>query len=363
MKIGIDASRAFALKKTGTETYSHELIKSLAMMDTSGHQIFLYVMEKSAVNFSLPDNFFAREIKTKKFWTQRGLSLEMMKNPVDLLFVPSYSVPIIHPSKTIVTIHGLEYKHCAECYYLKSRILLELNTLISANLSCKIIAPSENTKKDLVKFYKVNPDKVKVIYHGTESIQYPVLSIKHPDKESFSVLFIGRLEKRKNLVNLIKAFELFKNNSKFKIPNSKLILAGEKGFGFEEIKKTIDESPHKNDIILKGYVSEEEKERLYGSADLFVFPSLYEGFGLPVLEAMSYGVPVVCSNNSSLPEVAGKAALLVDPYNIKEIAMAMNKVFSDADLREEMVKKGFENVKRFSWEKCARETIDVLLNC
>ncbi len=186
----------------------------------------------------------------------------------------------------------------------------------------------------------------------------------------FNILFIGRLEKRKNILNLIEAFGIFKESRKLQatcLPDRqashRLILAGKAGFGFDKIKRRAERSEYGKDIILKGYVSKREKEELYQNADVFVTPSLYEGFGLPILEAMSYGVPVICSDNSSLPEVAGSAGLLVDPNNTQEIAEAINRVLNNVDLREEMVKRGFENAKKFSWEKCARETMEVLMNC
>ncbi len=371
MKIGIDASRAFGEKRTGTEEYSYQLIKNFAMMDLSRHQVFLYARGNHLIDFDLPDNFQLKIIYTNRFWTQIGLASEMMMNKPDILFVPSYAVPQIHPAKTVVTIHGLEYRFCPECYSLKERLILELNTRFSIKLASKIITPSENTKKDLIKFYKVDSDKIKVIYHGAESQKYIKSKIYKVREDEFNILFIGRLEKRKNIINLIKAFEIFKNN--FRNPpnplfqkgnsNVELILAGKAGFGFAEIKKAIEVSPYKKEIILKNYISEKEKNELYKKAKLFILPSFYEGFGLPILEAMSYGVPVVCSNISSLPEVAGDAAILIDPNNIEEIAEAMDKVFNDDNLREEMIEKGFENVKKFNWEKCARETINKLLNC
>ena len=366
MNIGIDASRAFEKERTGIEEYSYQLIKNLTMMDLKSHQIFLYTRKNPVINFNLPDNFKLKIIPLSKFWTQIGLASEMLKNKPDVLFVPSYAIPQIHPSKTVVTIHGLEYKYFPECYSLKERLFLELNTLFSVKWSSKIIVPSENTKKDLVKFYGVDEGKIKVVYHGVDSSKYQVASIKRQDKKSFDILFVGRLEKRKNLVNLIKAFDMFNNQSRRRYSGmspSRLIIAGKTGFGFKEIKKTIQESSFSKDIILKNYISEEEKDELYKKADLFILPSLYEGFGLPVLEAMNYGVPVICSNASSLPEVAGDAALLIDPNNTQEIAEAMNKVFNDDDLRNKMIEKGFENVKRFNWKKCAKETADVLLDC
>jgi len=364
MNIGIDASRAFTKERTGIEEYSYQLIRNLAMMDLKSHQIFLYARKNSIIDFNLPSNFKLKIIPINKFWTQIGLASEMMKNKPDVLFVPSYAVPQIHPAKTVVTIHGLEYKYFPECYFLKERLILEFNTKLSLKLASKIIVPSENTKKDLIKFYGVDVDKIKVVYHGAGITNYE-LRITNYENNNFNILFIGRLEKRKNVVNLIRAFELFKNQLRRRhsgMSPSQLILVGKAGFGFQKIKKAIEESLFKKDIILKSYVSELEKEELYKKADLFILPSFYEGFGLPVLEAMSYGVPVICSNNSSLPEVVGDAALLVDPNNIQEISGAINKVFSDDDLRNKMIKRGFENVKKFSWEKCAKETMNVLLN-
>ena len=362
MKIGIDASRALIEKRTGTEEYSYRFIKDLTLLDTSSHQIFLYVRNCEKTKLKFPENFFIKKIKKNKLWTQIGLSKEMKKNPVDVLFIPAYSVPFIHSKNTVVTIHGLEYKYCPESYSLKERIILEFNTLISVKWSKKIIAPSESTKRDLIKFYRVSPEKIKVIYHGTD-VMNQESRIKNHGKRSFNILFIGRLEKRKNLVNLIKAFELFKKRYTLHVTRYTLTIVGKEGFGSEEIKLAIQQSSCKNDIIIKGYVSEAEKEELYQNAGLFVLISFYEGFGLPILEAMSHGVPVICSNVSSLPEIAGKAGLLVDPNDIEEIAESFERIICKEDLKDDMIKKGFENVKRFSWEKCAKETIDILLNC
>ncbi len=390
MLLGIDASRAFEQKRTGTGEYSYQIIKHLAKMNIDC-QVVLYVKKKDLANidFVLPDNpvcsygtsFKVKIISFPRFWTQIGLASEMLINKPDVLFIPSYTVPQIHPSKTVATVHGLEYRCCPECYSLKERFILELNTQFSVKWASKIIVPSENTKKDLIKFYKTKPDKIKVIAHG---IGIPLLGgargwvrrtlkstpnfssrkdgAQQEGNNNFNILFIGRLEKRKNLMNLIKAFNLFKKTYNLQPTTYNLILAGKKGFGFDEIKKAIEVSPYKKDIVLKDYISEEEKSELYKNADLFILPSFYEGFGLPVLEAMSYGVPVICSAVSSLPEVVGNAALLVDPNDPKAIAEAMNKVFSDNDLRERMIEKGFKNVKRFSWEKCAKETMDIILS-
>jgi len=365
MNIGIDASRAFIKERTGTEEYSYQLIKHLAMMDLKNHQIFLYVRKNAIINVDLSDNFKLKFISPNKLWTQIGLASEMIKNKPAVLFIPAYAIPQIHPAKTIVTIHGLEYRYFPECYSLKERLLLEFNTKFSIKSASKIIVPSESTKKDLIKFYGTEENKIKVIHHGISSIKYQILNSKQ-NKKDFDILFIGRLEKRKNVTSLIKAFDIFKKNIQYSIPstqdNIQLTLVGKAGFEFQEIKKVIQKSLYKDNIILRNYISESERNKLYQNADLFILPSFYEGFGLPVLEAMSYDIPVICSNNSSLPEIAGDAALLINPNDIEKIAEAMKKVFSDNSLRNKMIEKGFKNVERFSWEKCAKETMGVLLN-
>jgi len=172
------------------------------------------------------------------------------------------------------------------------------------------------------------------------------------------------MEKRKNVARMVRAFGMFMQKMEESSPgcgeNVRLILAGKVGYGHKEIQKEITKSAYGKNIIEKGYVSEKEKEKLYADADVFLFPSLAEGFGLPVLEAMSYGVSVVTSRETALAEIAGDAALLVDPTREEDIAYALWKLFVSLEEGENLVRKGYENLHRFSWEKCARETLDVL---
>ena len=229
----------------------------------------------------------------------------------------------------------------------------------------RIIAVSKNTKKDLTRLYKVPEGKMSVIYEGisNDNFKFEILNLKSNLNDKILnykfLLFVGRLEERKNICGTINAFEILKE--KYNI-NHKLILAGKFGYGAESIKLKIKNSKYKDDIILPGYVFDEEKFGLLKKADVFLFPTFYEGFGLPILEAQSVGTPVVTSNISSMPEVVGDSAVLVDPKKPEEIAEAAYKLISNESYKNDIIEKGLENVKRFSWEKCAREVSNLLRN-
>jgi len=375
MLIGIDASRAFVKTKTGIEEYAYRVIKHLR--DCIGDQpVILYldprVNEKKFIDFELPENWKVKFLRTPIFWTQARLSLEMLFRPVDVLFVPAHTVPLIHPRNTIVTIHGLEYEFCPKAYSLFERLYMRWSIRKSCRWAKRVIAVSENTKQDLMRLYRVPEGKIEVIYEGISSeisnFQFPISNkIPNPKYQNSKyeilntkyLLFIGRLEERKNIVGIIKAFEILKE--KYKIPH-KLVLAGKFGFGAESIKNKIENSQYREDIILPGYVSDEEKFELLKNAEVFLFPTFYEGFGLPILEAQSVGTPVVTSNISSMPEVTGGSAILVDPKDTNAIAEAVQKLISDESHKNDIIEKGLENVKRFSWEKCAREVSDIIKN-
>jgi glycosyltransferase involved in cell wall biosynthesis len=374
MKIGIDASRAFIKNRTGIEEYSFQVIKNLAyrqagLMDKfDNHQVVLYIRRNQEVGFELPVNWRIKKINCFRLWTQVGLSLEMLFHPVDTLFIPAHTVPIIHPKNTVVVIHGLEYEFCPKAYSFWERIYMRCVIKNSCKWAKKIIAVSENTKKDLMKIYEVAEEKIKVIYEGsnlaTHNPQPATQSIEKGYRLQVAgcrpyLLFIGRLEERKNICGIIEAFEILKE--KYQIPH-KLILAGGNGYGYKNSKFKIQNSKFRNDIISKGFVSEEEKFDLLKNADIFLFPSFYEGFGLPILEAQAAGVPVVASIEASIPEIAGESAILIDPKKPEQIVEATYKLISDENLRNDIIKKGLENVKRFSWEKCAGEIAKLLVN-
>lgn len=366
MKIGIDASRAFMRQRTGIEEYAYRTIVGFKNR-LKEHEVFLYVKKRDfeSANFSLPKNWTVKPIPYNYFWTQIGLSWEMLINPVDVLFIPAHTVPFVHPKRTIVTIHGLEYEHCPESYSGYSRMFHRFFIKRSCEWANTVVAVSKNTKKDLEKMYGIAGEKIKVIYNGVdERLKKHASSGEKKTPRNFCsefgcfVLFIGRLEKRKNIQGIVQAFEILKEKFGYR---GKLLLAGKPGYGIESIEKQINESKFVNDIIELGFVSDKERGRLLREADVFLFPSLCEGFGIPILEAQSVGTPVVASRMGPLDEVAGNADILVDPQKPQEIAKLANKLIRNGKFCDEVSQKGLKNVLRFSWDKCANELARVIL--
>lgn len=362
MIIGINASAALKENPTGVEEYVFQMIKHLAMIPGSrAHRFVLYLdpklkSERLKDLQMLPDNFQLKFLSFPYLWTQIRLAWEMRVAKIDVLLIPVHILPFIHPARSIVVLHGLEYEYFPELYPFWHRMYLKWSTKYALSRSSSIIVVSENTKKDLVKIYGANHNKIKVVHHG----------IKKPDVLSYEfhnysgyILYIGRVELKKNILGMIEAYNILRQKNTA-IAN-KLVLVGGKGFGFEKIEKAIESSPFKKDIYLKGYVAEDKKNDLWMKSSVFLFPSYYEGFGLPILEAQGAGIPVITSNTSCLPEVSGTGAVFVDPKNPREIAAALEKVLSDKILRGNLIKAGLENIKRFSWKKCAEETLKVLI--
>ncbi len=378
MIIGIDASRAFLKRRTGIEEYAYQVIKHLRTELSVDVDVILYVRQKFSlvdgrlrmivpeIDFELPRNWQVRALWAPRFWTQIGLSIEMLFHRPDVLFVPAHTVPIIHPTKTVVTVHGLEYEFCPEAYSLWERLYMRMSIRYSCRVASTVICVSENTKRDVMKLYGVDEEKIRVIYEGYETnFQFPISHFQTRTNESISkaikpyLLFIGRLEERKNVVRTIEAFEILKK--KYQISHN-LVLVGKPGFGYQKIQSKIHDSRFKVHVRELGYVSEEEKWELLQNADVFLFPTLYEGFGIPVLEAQSVGVPVVTSHTSSLPEVAGEGAVYVDPMSAESITEGVYQVLSDEGLKSDIIKKAAHNVNRFGWAPCARGVAQLLKN-
>lgn len=367
MVIGINASSALKEKPTGVEEYTFQLVKHLAMIPESvEHRFVLYLnsklkSERLSEIGDLPENFQLKYLSFPLFWTQLRLAAEMLESKIDVLFIPVHILPLIHPARSVVAIHGLEYEFYPQMYPFLHRQYLRWSTRYALKNAAKIIAVSENTKNDLVNLYGGEPDKIRVVHHGineTRNFKRGTSNAELQTQNNRYILYIGRIELKKNILGIIEAYNKFRTqNVQSRV---KLILAGNAGFGFSKIKSAIKQSPFEKDIVLKNYVSEKEKYDLLQNAAVFLYPSFYEGFGMPVLEAQNSSLPVITSNVSSMPEIAGKGAILVDPSNPEQIAAAISKILNNESAKIDLIAKGFENIKRFSWEKCAKETLRAL---
>jgi glycosyltransferase involved in cell wall biosynthesis len=356
MLIGIDTSRTTKPKLTGTEYYSIEIIKNLAQVDQNNRYLLYAQFDPSKRLGPLPGNFRTKVMPFPRLWSQVRLSWEMFMRRPDVLFVPSHTVPVYHPKNTVVTLHDLGFKHFPELYSPKELMYHNWTMNFSANHAKEIITPSEFTRQDIIKTYSIDPSKIHVVWHGFDKDRF------RPDpnvKKQPYILFIGRIEEKKNIRNMIKAYGLLRKEIKVA---HKLVLAGSPGFGYEGIKEEIAKLPKEiqKDIVETGYISEVEYVKRLQEADIFLFTTNFEGFGMPIVEAFACGTPVVTSNVSSMPEIAGNAALLVDPKKPLQIAAALSKLINDSNLKKSLILKGRVRSGLFSWEKAAHQTLEVL---
>ena len=373
MLIGIDASRALRARRTGTENYSLQLIRHLLRLD-SGHAFRLYCHQppppdlfapNAGARLAAPD---VRVIRLPRLWTHARLSLELLASPPDVLFVPSHVLPAIHPRRSVVTIHDLGYHWFPEAHTASGRRQLDLSTRFNAATAAHVLADSQATKDDICRVYGTASDKITVVHLGRDESLRPVndparlrdvrskLGIDRDGQTRPYLLYVGTLQPRKNLVRLIDAFATVVDI----VPDLVLVLAGQRGWLAEPIFRRVDELGLAGRVIFPGFVADDDLPALLSGALAFVFPSLYEGFGIPVLEAQACGAPVLSSNTSSLPEVAGDSALLVDPLDTAAIAAGLARLVTDPELRNSLRTAGFANAAQFSWDRCARETLSVL---
>lgn len=378
MKIAIDLRSLSEGRRSGVEEYVLNVVQSLIKIDN----INAYFLFKSGFrNRSIAADFFyanRNKVVEKKLKTPNrllNLSLKLWREPLldlvsgkpDIFFMPNINIgPVSSRCKKVITFHDLSYEIYPEHFSVKRRWWHKfIDPQKRAREAHKIIAISESTKNDLINLYNISPGKIKVIYSGVDDRFQPVLwsdvrlaRIKQkyhlPD---FFVLYFGAIEPRKNIIGLIKSFEQLKDGNSDR-RNLKLVIAGIKGWLFDKIIKTARDSRYVSDIIFTGFIENQDKLYVYNLASVFVYPSFYEGFGFPPLEAMACGLPTITSNVSSLPEVVGNGAIMVDPYNVDEITQAMDLCLSNEDLRSELREKGLAQAKKFSWQKTAKETLE-----
>lgn len=361
MIIGIDASRAALANRTGTETYAFEVIRALATHADADHLLRLYTPRPPAGTWISSPFVETRVIPLPRLWTHLRLAAEIAQNPPDVLFVPSHVLPLISTVPAVVTVHDLGYLHFPETHTRFQRWYLNFTTRRHTRIARRIIADSAATKNDLVRFYRAPAEKIHVVHLGISTtihrVENPAATVKKYGISGEYLLYLGTLQPRKNLLRLLTAFQ--KISAEF--PGVTLVLAGGKGWLFDQIRQQIDRLQLDERVVLPGFIPEADKSALLSGATAYLFPSLYEGFGLPVLEAMACGTPVLIGNGSSLPEIAGDAALAVNPLDSAAIADGIRRLLTDPALRQSLVSKGFRRVRQFSWEKTGAEIWQILL--
>jgi glycosyltransferase involved in cell wall biosynthesis len=323
----------------------------------------LYTREKVPRDFfPTASNFEIRVIPFPRVWTHLRLSLEMLTRPPDALFVPAHVLPLIHPRRSIVTVHDLGHLHFPEAHPTFQRLYHDWSTRWNVRAASHIFADSGATKDDLVKFYRVAPGKISVVYPAYDAELYRPVRDAAVIEETKTrlcidrdyILAIGTIHPRKNYQRLIEAF------SKLQIADCRLVIVGKRGWLYDLILARVKDRNLESRVLFLDYVPVSDMPALISGARLLAFPSLHEGFGLPVLEAQACGTPLICSMTSSLPEVAGDGALFVDPCDVDAIAGALRRLLSDDALRVKLIARGFENVKRFSWEQSTRVALKAI---
>ena len=370
MKIAIDAQPLLE-QSAGVTYYSKGLIEAVLKQDKKNYYDLLlwrlfpkktFSVLGEGRNFSYRyQRFFPYKVFYKLHKWVIDIPLELFFGRHDLYFFPNF---VIYPhlkGKSVILIHDLTFERVPQ--YVARRNVDFLRKFVPSSVAQAdhVVVNCEFTKRELIEAYRVPAEKVTVAYPGVDPKSFYPRSAK--DKEEIKrkygiakpfLLFLGTLEPRKNVPAILKAYADLSNRRDFN-----LVLAGKKGWLSEEIFRTVADLGLEEDVIFTGYVPEEDRPRLMSAAEVFVFPSFFEGFGMPVVEAQACGTPVVTSNTTSLPEAAGEGAVLVDPKNVSQLTRALEEVLSSESRRKELVKKGLANAHRFDWNDSAQKLIEI----
>lgn len=369
MLIGIDGNEANVKKRVGIGEYSFQLLKNLKELPTINTKFRIYLKSNPLSDMPKENaNWEYRILKPGKLWTQWRLPLDLFLHgpKPDVFFSPSHYAPRFSPAPSIISVMDLSYLYFPELFNERDLYQLKNWTAYSVKKAKKILTISNSSKNDIIREYKIASGKVNVTMPGireTRTLEPEIyamnqLKMKYGLTDNF-ILFVGTLQPRKNIVRLIEAFAQVRKE--LKTPKDlELVIVGKKGWLYEEILETPGKLGIEKRVKFLEDVDDSELTPLYSHALCFVLPSLYEGFGLPVLEAMQQGCPVITSNVSSLPEAGGDACLYVDPEDSNDIAEKIKMLVTSEKLRNELIKKGKRQTGKFSWEKTAKETLAVL---
>ncbi len=361
MRIAINTLGPSKLK-AGVGNYVYELVRNLAQIDKN-NEYFIIANTDNATLFQMQQKnvhvIHAPRFTTHKnlriIWEQVGIPLICWQHHIDILHSPGFVAPLFLPCKSVVTIHDMTFFSHPRMHEISKLLYYWLFIPLSAWLANAISADSENTRKETIRYLRIAPKKIKTIHLAANPLCKPVAKTKakqhlaktHNIHHSF-ILFVGTLEPRKNIAGLIDSYARAN-------PTQQLAIVGGKGWQYNSLFQKVKELGIENKVVFTGYVPDTDLSYFYSAADLFVYPSFYEGFGIPPLEALQCGCPVLTSNVSSIPEVVGDAAILIDPT--KDFSSAITSLLADERKQTELRTKGFLQAKKFSWKTCAQQTL------
>jgi glycosyltransferase involved in cell wall biosynthesis len=367
MRIGIDA-RSVLKQRTGVGSYTFNLIKNLSKLDQENRYVLFYSHHKN-VKAAIPQidnpNFeskfirFPNKLLNLLWGTVKMPKIDWLVGEVDLYHSPNYTLNMLGRGRSLMTIHDLSFLAYRQYSLASGRWHYAFKIRNYAQQVDAIAADSKSTKSEILKYLKVPEEKIHVIYLGHSPAFQPLPESEHRQRilEKYKIkgdfiLYVGTLEPRKNLKGLIQAYAQSRARDDFL-----LVLAGGKGWKYRHIFRLVHKLKLENQVVFCGYVPDSDLPELYNKAAVFVYPSFYEGFGLPPLEAMACGTPVIVSHTTSLPEVVGDAGVYVDPLDTEQISHSIDTVLSDTKLHNALRGRGLERAKMFSWEKTTRETM------
>lgn len=366
MIIGIDGNEANVEQHVGVSVYTFNLLSYFHTQASENTQFRIYLRNQPLSLLPKENEWFKYKVVKPRFlWSQISLPFYLSTHRnIDVFFAPAHYAPRKCPVPYVVAIHDLAYFYYPQEFLKRDLYKLKSWTEYSVNKAKSVIAVSKTTKKDLLRHYALADKKVEVVYNGfekqiekplTKSETHALLKRLNLSPEKF-ILYVGTLQPRKNVVTLIRAFAKYHQQN----PDYRLAIVGRKGWLYEDIYAEVEKLNLTESVVFTGFLSDAELAQMYTDALCYVMPSKYEGFGIPVLEAMAAGCPVISSFSSSLPEIGGEACLYFDPESVSDLTDKLHIITVDHDFERELIGKGKERIKDFSWQKCGKETLEVI---
>jgi glycosyltransferase involved in cell wall biosynthesis len=369
MIIGIDGNEANVEKRVGIGEYAYELLRQFAERREENIDFRIYLKTDPLPHMPrVHDRFTYRIISPGKLWTQWRLPLDLYihKPRVNVFFTPSHYAPRFSPMPTVISVMDLSYMFFPELFNKSDLYQLKNWTSYSVKKAKKVLTISNSSKNDIIKEYNIASGKVVVTYPGVREADsltpqiYSMNQIKNTHNISGNyILFVGTLQPRKNIIKLMEAFSHVASSEKSP-KDLQLVIIGKKGWLYEEILNAPEKYDITDKVVFLDSITNEDLPLFYKNALCMVLPSLYEGFGLPVLEAMKYDCPVIASSVSSLPEAGGEACLYINPEDTADMSEKITSLITNENLRKELIEKGRAQVKKFSWQKTAKDTLEIL---